>query len=39
MLASATPDTLSLTCAHFRGWKRQLSFVFAWLPWLCCLPS
>ena len=39
MLASVVPDTLSLMCAHFRGWKRQPSFVFAWLTCLRCPPS
>lgn len=38
-LASVTPDTLSLTRAHFRGWKHQPSFVFAWLTCLHCPPS
>lgn len=38
MLASVALHTFSPVCAHFRGWKHQLSLVFAWLTCLRCLP-
>lgn len=36
VLASAAPRTFSLTCAHFKGWKRQLSLAYMCLTCLHC---
>lgn len=38
-LASVAPDTFSLMCAPFRGWKCQPSFVSVLVTCLECLPS